>query len=316
MSVNDRSRMLSGVEDTPIQAEHADAFFAASARAFPNVILTQTAAPFRNFIHHKTIAGNFIARVRTSGLTAEASSRRAVEAGLAGWIKFVWQIEGITDYEDAQGSFRLRTGDTVLLPMSANYRFEMNPGCHGLMMMFDPAVWPEWLEVARSNLGRVIAPCASVIAAGACVASMLRHATGASTDRLAIQSALDLAFRAISEDSGSRVTPLEPWPARLRRAARYVERNLSNGEYSPADLARDLAVSRRTLYDEFQRAGLSPAKFIRRARLDLARCKILQTQTARRLSLTQIALDTGFADSSSFSHAFKSEFGVTPSSLR
>ena len=80
-----------------------------------------------------------------------------------------------------------------------------------------------------------------------------------------------------------------------------------------ADIAGFARISPRQLTRRFQVAfGVSVMGYYRGVRLGLAR-KLLVTTA---LSLTEVALTTGFATPSHFSRAFAAEYGVAPSSLR
>lgn len=58
--------------------------------------------------------------------------------------------------------------------------------------------------------------------------------------------------------------------------------------------------------------GLTPRQMILRVRMDHA-CRLLR---ASRLSITEVALECGYADHSAFARRFKQAMGVTPSELR
>lgn len=58
--------------------------------------------------------------------------------------------------------------------------------------------------------------------------------------------------------------------------------------------------------------GKSPQQFVLERRLSWAMTWLQTT----RLPLSRIAMDLGFSDSSSFSRAFRKQFGCPPSSIR
>jgi transcriptional regulator GlxA family with amidase domain len=99
---------------------------------------------------------------------------------------------------------------------------------------------------------------------------------------------------------------------RLRRAVLIMEQNLAN-PVSIAQLAEQLGLSAR----QFERlcqatVGESPGALYRTLRLRYAHW--LVENTAR--SVTDIALDAGFADGSHFSRQFKERYGLSPSMRR
>lgn len=75
------------------------------------------------------------------------------------------------------------------------------------------------------------------------------------------------------------------------------------------ELARELAVSPRTLIRRFQRAtGLSPQAFLQKQRVDLART-LMETSDMR---LTEILERVGYQDESAFRRLFKRHTGYSP----
>lgn len=82
---------------------------------------------------------------------------------------------------------------------------------------------------------------------------------------------------------------------------------------SLSDLAARARLSARQLSRAFQSAfGVAPMVYYRNLRLDVARRLMRQTG----LSLTEIALATGFANSAHFSRAYRGRFGTAPSGDR
>jgi AraC-like DNA-binding protein len=80
-----------------------------------------------------------------------------------------------------------------------------------------------------------------------------------------------------------------------------------------ADLAAHCGFGMRRFHQLFDEAfGETPYRYLQRLRLDAA---IMLLGDARR-SLTEIALDVGFADQSAFTHAFTRRFGLAPGQWR
>src|SRR5262249_43292556 len=130
------------------------------------------------------------------------------------------------------------------------------------------------------------------------------------TGEVAARTMIDLALRSTRQpdrEDGARRSPL------LARAALHVLRNSTDSTYGPDRLARDMGMSRRSLYMRLATFGTTPGGLIRRTRLDRAREDILQDRTR---SLLDIALANGFGDGASFSRAFRITYGHPPSELR
>src|SRR5580692_2909716 len=117
--------------------------------------------------------------------------------------------------------------------------------------------------------------------------------------------------------SGSEAQPHPPLAAtatdpRVRRALLLMEQNLSHPLPVNA-IAAQLGMSVR----QFERLcqeqlGMSPASQYRRLRLHYAHWLIENTDR----SVTEIAIETGFADCAHFSRQFKDAYGLPPSSRR
>lgn len=98
----------------------------------------------------------------------------------------------------------------------------------------------------------------------------------------------------------------------LTRINRFIRQHLAE-ELRVADLARLACLSEAHFSDCFRaQTGLSPWQYVKRQRLHAARQLILQS----RLPLTDIAIQTGFANQSALSHAFRRSYGLSPRKLR
>ncbi len=107
-------------------------------------------------------------------------------------------------------------------------------------------------------------------------------------------------------------TPALAGDARLAKALTRIAAHLDAPE-PIATLAESVGLSVRRLEQLFQaELGCSPAAWAREARLQAARRMIVEG----RLGLAEIALRTGFSETSALSRAFRRRFGVAPSILR
>jgi AraC-like DNA-binding protein len=100
---------------------------------------------------------------------------------------------------------------------------------------------------------------------------------------------------------------------RKERVRQAVRRHLRTPTLVPKTLSRLVGMSRSNLYRLFENAG-GVARYIQRERLLEARAVLSDLATTR--SISAIAEELCFADASSFSRAFKREFGYRPSEVR
>jgi AraC-like DNA-binding protein len=158
---------------------------------------------------------------------------------------------------------------------------------------------------------------------GAAVALAALSAVRAEGDRLAPQSLGSMADFVASllsqelqfSDGGNAASRRRVQGALLSEARQYVRQHLDRHDLSPDQIAAAIHVSRRTLYHAFELAGETPQAMVQRLRLE--RCRdVLSHAGGQGPSITQLALEFGFADPAYFTRVFRQRFGSTPSQYR
>ncbi len=248
------------------------------------------------------------ALLQTPAASVDLSGRRAAQVGFGGHLKLIWQLNGRMRYHGHGRSFDLVPGDLLVTAMGEDYSFDMLDGHEALVMIFDPADDPKWSDLAGDALARPIAARSGSVAAAAGVRALL-GAPEDQTCEFAARCMIDLALTSTRRREAGAMAR-SPVSA---RASLNVLRHLADPDYGPKQLARDMGMSRRTLYTRLTTAGTTPACLIARIRLERARDDILSD---RRRSLLDIALANGFRDGASFSRAFRTAFGHPPGRLR
>lgn len=100
----------------------------------------------------------------------------------------------------------------------------------------------------------------------------------------------------------------------LNEVKRILDQNIDKSEFSVTDLAREIGVSRSSLFIKFKSlAGMTPNDFILHYKLKLA-CVLLKSNPE--LGIADIAYQLGFSSPHYFSRCFKAQFSVTPASYR
>lgn len=99
----------------------------------------------------------------------------------------------------------------------------------------------------------------------------------------------------------------------IDRARLVVRQNMASPEFGPEQLARLMAMSRSKLYRLFESTG-GVAHFINRERLREAYRRLSSHRDAPSIHI--IGNEVGFVDHSTFSRAFRREFGHSPSEAR
>jgi AraC-like DNA-binding protein len=280
-------------------------------QAFPNLSVALRKDGVPRSVLSRRIEGHSITHLVTPQTTVDASGARATQAGFGGYFKLIWQLKGTMRYEDAHRSFVLQPGQMLVAAMASTYCLEMDEDYEGLVLIFDPTSKRSWQETVYGEMGRPIASSGPLAASAGGSKALLWHGRHSTADAPAVESLIDIALLSLGARDASSLD--RPLPTILLRARLMIAENIADESYGPDQLARDLGLSRRSLYNAFGRVGLTPAHFIRQQRLERARAEILG---APDVSITEIALRNGFSDSSSFSHAFKTNYDISPRDLR
>jgi len=276
---------------------------------FPNLAVELGDNQLDRSIVSRRIGQYSVTHLKMPAVAVELIGHRAVALGLGNHLKLMWQLAGRMRYEDSRRTFDLAPGDLLVTSLAEDYRLQMREGHEALVLIFDSANDPKWPELARDALTTPIARQAGSMTAAGGVRALL-SAPEDRTGELAARTMIDLALlstRQPAREDGSRRSAL------LARATLHVLRNSTDSTYGPERLARDMGMSRRSLYMRLAALGTTPGDLIRRTRLDRARKDILRDRTR---SLLDIALANGFGDGASFSRAFRIAYGHPPSELR
>lgn len=99
----------------------------------------------------------------------------------------------------------------------------------------------------------------------------------------------------------------------VERLQKAIAQNMGNADYTVDQLARDVAMSRASLYKKTSvMLGITPNDFLRNMRLK--RAAELLTQTNEPVG--QVALAVGFQTARYFSQCFRQMFGMTLTEYR
>lgn len=283
-------------------------------RLFPNLTVKLQSTDVCRSLRSRMVANHTIAHLSTPLSLVDASGRAAAGAGFGSHFKLIWQLAGKLEYEDSHGSLTLRAGEMLITAMARDYHLAMAENFEALLLVFNPATFRKWQDIAQLEAGKAIPPSGAVAASAAGIETLLRYGRSDNSDALAVQSLVDMALAPLDVGQAD-CQPEHPTPNCLFRASLLIAQNIGDQSYGPDRLARDLGLSRRSLYSRFGQMGITPAAFIRQQRLARARDEILN-DPERQINLITIALRHGFSDGASFSHSFKATYGVTPSRLR
>jgi AraC-like DNA-binding protein len=132
---------------------------------------------------------------------------------------------------------------------------------------------------------------------------------------LAGQPSIELLRAVITTQLGYPERAAEPLAnTLLLRVLDHASRHLGDPELSAESIAAAHFISVRHLYKVLAEAGISLSQWIRSRRLEAARHELAHTRDS--VTISSIARRQGFSDMSSFSRAFRAEYGLTPRDWR
>jgi AraC family transcriptional regulator, positive regulator of tynA and feaB len=133
---------------------------------------------------------------------------------------------------------------------------------------------------------------------------------------LFVQRSVELLALALAESR--RLEPVRSVALRdalFVRACRLISLRCGDPDLSPATVAQALGISTRLLQRIFAERDKTPMGHVWGERLSRA-AKLLEDPRAAHRSITEIAFDCGFSDSTHFGRVFASRMGMTPTQWR
>ncbi|MET2831182.1 GlxA family transcriptional regulator [Mesorhizobium shangrilense] len=162
------------------------------------------------------------------------------------------------------------------------------------------------------NLDRTRGSCAGGSSAADMAASIVRRHIGKDAERNALEVLQIEKARSTFDIQPRRPLAIESRDPKVKAALIMMETHTEDTISIPM-LAEAVGVSRRQLERLFMdHAKASPAVVYKRMRLERARYLLLHSDAP----LIDIALETGFENTSHFSRSFKESFGQSPTQLR
>lgn len=126
------------------------------------------------------------------------------------------------------------------------------------------------------------------------------------------RTSTDLALRAIcqvySEGNSASSVKLQ------RLVLDYIHQNIDDPNLKTSTISRMLSVSPRSVQSVFERLGTTTSAYILQQRLQHAAQQLIYNRGKQ--TITELAFDCGFSDSSYFSRCFRRHFGVSPRKYR
>ncbi len=201
----------------------------------------------------------------------------------------------------------LRPGAALLWRSDEPVRFRVPGRLHKWTLLVPEAR----LGSARPTGGRLLDP-AAVGLLTALLGTTMRSAAalGGRLGMPIADAAVDLLAGALHGPGPDERSDDATW----LRVTAHVQRHLRDPDLTPEAMAAAGLVSLRSLYALFAARGETPARYVRRRRLDAAHRELVRRGTS--VSVARVAHAWGFGDQATFSRAFRAAYGRTPDDVR
>lgn len=220
------------------------------------------------------------------------------------------QTAGTCAVEQGGRQALIRPGQFTVVDTAEPYHFDFDLPWGMVSYRIPHSLLGGRLDAVR----RLTGGCWDAHGAGGVVAAVmssmwdLDDAPGASEVEIALASAVSAVAEEQAGASGDRRAELR------REIERQVDACLSDPSFDVRTVCRRLGISPRTLHTVVSADGQTFAAMVRRRRLD--RAAMLLADTGPGMTITEIAASVGYDGPSSFSRAFRREFGRTPTDVR
>jgi len=237
---------------------------------------------------------------------------REVAAGEDGKYFAVFQLEGSAGMAQGDQRALLSAGDITLIDAARPSDFTYGANSRQLSLILPRQLVEQTLRFTSVRCGQRIAASSPIaklshhLILDACGEQSLSQQESEAT----LEALVSLLRPAISHSDD----PSDAQERLFRKTLGYIDEHIRSEDLCPEMLAREVGMSTRGLYRMFAKKGLVVARYIKHRRLDLCAESLRQRCTEQKLSA--LGYSWGFSDSSYFSTAFKSRFGISPGEYR
>jgi len=264
---------------------------------------------FRSRVETRPLA--HLVRARLASQPQRTSHGRGEVARTDGAYLFVnLQTAGTCAVGQSGRRALVRPGQFTVVDTAEPYHFEFDLPWGMVSYRIPHSVLGGRLDGVRALTARAIDARGAGAVVAAVMSSMwdLENGLGAPDVELALVSA-------VSAVAGERAGATADRRAVLRaEIERRVDAELADPALSVATVSRQVGISPRTLHTVVSAGGETFAAMVRRRRLE--RAAVLLAEAGPALTVTDIAASVGFDGPSSFSRAFRRQFGRPPTDLR
>ena len=234
------------------------------------------------------------------------------------YYKVFWQISGRSEICQGRHRDTLNPGSWCVYDTSREYSAEFSDRARLVMLLLPQSRCANWSTPIRELAGSAIRAAGPASIALSTLSGLLLDETplDLETQQVVRSFTLALVQQALWAELERRgLSASTADSASLDRVEEYVVRHLNDATLTPESIADAFGISRRTLYNLFNRLAETPHTLIQHSRLNRA-AALLRDPIWSETSLSHIARLCGFLDATCFSRAFHTHFGHSPSVWR
>lgn len=229
------------------------------------------------------------------------------------------QLKGSTSYRHMDRDLRCCAGDIALFSDANIIEGEQHGAADALVVKLPISRIRMAAPAILSGLGQVITtgtPSGRLLAMTLReVWSMVEKGQSYAPDSLSA-AVLNLIDASISDNANKEcANDIVKADERFRRIRDLIDSRCAKPNLMIAELARDLAMSRSTMYETVQAAGTTIERLVREARVEKAMA-ILSDPSQAHVTITALAYDLGFKHPSHLTRAFAGHTGESPLAFR
>ncbi|CAM3981951.1 HTH araC/xylS-type domain-containing protein [Bordetella tumbae] len=231
-------------------------------------------------------------------------------AGASGYL-VSWQIEGTAEITQAGRRILARSGDLTVIDGRESMRVRFNKDVRRIVANLPAATVEKALPVLQRVRSLPLSPEQPYAAMFHTYLTELatgQHELQADDVELLIENVCNL-LKITARGQNIGMTPRE-----FQRDAiiQFIRRNATKSDLSLDDVAAQLKTSGRSIQKILQESRSSFSSVLLAERLTAARAQLI----CSREKISRIAYSCGFNDISNFNHAFRKQYGTTPSGFR
>lgn len=262
-----------------------------------------------------SIGVSALATIRSSE-TEVHRTRQLAERADFGYVKLMWQLTGSMEIEQDNRRSVLVSGEACVCDTARPYRVAVMENSQFAVLTLPYGALPGWEQISQKVCGSLLQ---DKVTSRVALSALL---TLSQTSQAVDSEGSDDALRAVQwmltaslRRTALRESNANPSGGRFGKAQSYVLEHLGDPTLDAEELASALHMSRRSLYMLFKEYRMTPGRMIHDLRLEFCH-KALSDPSQQHRSITDIAFESGFQDSASFSRLFKMQYGTSPSEFR